>query len=287
MMFRNGAKILLRWVAALCLLGFVLVWPLPVEAAKVQYLLKSWNGPALRVFLTRPVGLAPDRPVVFVMHGMNRNAVQYRDQWHDLANQYDFLLVVPEFMDRKFPGSEAYSLGNVFDDQGKVRDESEWSYAAIEAIFDDLHLRFGVLAENYSLYGHAEGAEFVQGYIFHVAQTRADRIVVANAGGYMMPDFEVPFPRGLKDSASDEARLAGALQLPLTILLGTGDGNAGDLNLPDTTQAISQGEAFIEGARVAAEKKGIPFNWKLVRVEGAGENNYLMAPAAIPFLLNQ
>jgi poly(3-hydroxybutyrate) depolymerase len=76
MMFRNKAKILLRWAAVLCLLGFVSVWPLAVEAAKVQYLLKSWNGPALRVFVTRPVGLTPDRPVVVVMHGMNRDAVK-------------------------------------------------------------------------------------------------------------------------------------------------------------------------------------------------------------------
>ena len=293
MMSKTKARLVKRWIAAFCLLGFISAWPPPAEAAKIQYLFKAWNGPSLRVFVTRPVGLAPDRPVVFVMHGSERDAVGYRDQWHELANKYDFLLVVPEFRDRQFPGSESYSLGNVFDDQGRAREESGWSYAAIEAIFDDLHSRFGVSAETYSMYGHSEGAEFVQRYVLHVPQTRGHRFVAADAGQYMMPDFEEPFPYGLKRSVVDDTRLAGALRLPLVVLLEAHDTHSNDADLVEAPEAmvpgpirLARGEAFFAKGREASERLGVPFNWSLERVEGAGNDSRFMAPAAIPFLLN-
>jgi poly(3-hydroxybutyrate) depolymerase len=64
---------------------------------KQDFRFEGWDGPALRVFVTHPPGLAPDRPVVIVMHGRSRNADDYRDQWHELALAHAFLLVVPEF----------------------------------------------------------------------------------------------------------------------------------------------------------------------------------------------
>ena len=83
-----------------------LTWVNPLVAAKIQFKFDAWAGPVIRVFVTRPVGIAPDRPVVFVMHGVNRNADDYRDQWHALAIEHDFLLVVPEFSQRSFPDPE-------------------------------------------------------------------------------------------------------------------------------------------------------------------------------------
>ena len=65
-----------------------------VEAAKIRITVESPGGIEQYIHLSRPVNLAPDRPVVFVMHGMKRNADEYRDQWHDLADKHDFLLVV-------------------------------------------------------------------------------------------------------------------------------------------------------------------------------------------------
>lgn len=282
------------WTAVWCLLGFISAWPLPVEAAKILYQFKAWNGPPIRVFATRPVSLAPDRPVVFVMHGSERDALGYRDRWHDLANEYDFLLVVPEFRDRQFPGEEYYSLGNVFDDKGLLKDESGWSYAAIEAIFEDLHSRFGITTESFSLFGDSVGAEFVQRYVFHVPRSGADRIVAANAEQYLMPDFDEPYPDGLKGSGVDESQLAGALQQSFVVLLGTGDIDTGDADpgagtdpsLPGPDRR-ARGEAFFNQARQAAEQLDVPFNWSLERVKVPVNDNRLLAPAAIPYLLDR
>jgi dienelactone hydrolase len=288
-----GSRVLQYAVA--CFLMFVVsAWPAAAHAAKIVYKFKAWNGPELRIFATRPVGLEPDRPVVFVMSGVKGNTDEYREQWHDLAIEYDFLLVVPEFSDRYFPGSDQYDQGNVFNEQGVMRPESEESYAAIEAIFDDLRSRFQLSTNHYSLYGHSAGAQFAHRYIFHAPTARVSRVVVANAGWYMMPDFDVEYPYGLGHSAVDRNRLEQGLQLPVTLLLGEEDTDTDDENLRRTPEAMAQGphrlargQAFFEAARTAADQLGVPFNWSLHTVPGVGHDNRLMAPAAIPFLLSE
>jgi hypothetical protein len=272
----------------------ILAWANPAAAAKVLFKVDSWAGPSVRVYATRPVHLAADRPVVFVMHGVNRNANEYRDQWHDLANEHDFLLVVPEFSERNFPGSESYNLGNVFDENGKAVNEAEWSYSAIEPIFDEVRRRFGMTTERYSIYGHSAGAQFVHRFLFHVPGARVNQIVSANAGWYMMPDYEQDFPYGLRGSAVIREKLRAALQLPVTILLGEEDTDPEHPNLRRTPEAMAQGEHrfarghfFFEAARAYSEQLNVPFNWQLVTVPGADHDNRLMAPAAIPYLLNE
>jgi hypothetical protein len=280
------------WLIVFCLVFVVAAWPLTAEAATIQDRFKAWNGPELRIFVTRPVNLSPDRPVVFVMHGANRAYDDYREQWHELAIKNDFLLVAPEISRADLPGSEKDHLGNLFDEQGALKADSILSYSSIEAVFNDLRSRFNLTVNTYSLFGDAEGAQFVQRFVFYAPMSRVDRIVVANAAWYMMPDFDVAFPYGLGHSAVDRNRLEKALQLPVTILLGEKDTDPDDDKPLRTPEAMAQGphrlargQAFFDAARAAADQLGVPFNWSLETVPRAGHDNRWMAPAAIPFLL--
>ena len=275
-------------------LALVLIHAPPVLAAKILIKVDALDGPPIRVFITKPLHLEADRPIVFVMHGVNRNAVDYRDQWHELAREHDFLLVVPEFNDRNFPGAESYNLGNIFDQDDNVVNRSRWSYSAIEPIFDEVRHRFGMTTPRYSIYGHSAGSQFVHRFIFHVPNARVSQIVSANAGWYMMPDFEQDFPYGLRRSAVTRENLAAALQLPVTILLGEEDNDPDHPNLRRRPEAMQQGDhrlergfSFFEAARAYAQQKNIPFHWQLVTVPGADHDNRLMAPAAIPHLLTR
>jgi len=274
------------------LLLLLLLAAAPLQAAKIRILVESPGGVDQYVYLTRPVHLAPDRPVVFVMHGVQRNADEYRDQWHELAMEHDFLLVVPEFSDGDFPESEAYNLGNVFDGEGNRRPESAWSFSSIERIFDEVCNRFGMTAKTYALYGHSAGAQFVHRFLFHVPGARVTRAVAANAGWYTMPDFDVAYPYGLQGSAVTGEMLWKALQLPLTVLLGEEDTDPEHESLRRTPEALAQGlhrfargQAFYAAAQAAARRTGVPFNWQLATVPGADHDNRLMAPAAVPYLL--
>lgn len=283
-----------KTLSIIVLVILTLIWAGPADAEKSQFNFSSWGGPEIRVFITHPSGLAPDRPVVFVMHGMSRNADDYRDQWHDLAIKHDFLLVVPEFSQARFPGSRVYNLGNVFDADGRVVKEANWSYSAIELIFDEIRSRFAVTTERYSLYGHSAGAQFVHRYIFHVPEARVSQIVPANAGWYMMPDYERDYPYGLQGSVITPEELKKALQLPVTILLGDQDTDPRHESLRRRPEAMAQGEhrfarghTFFEAARDSAAQFNVPFNWQLATVPGAGHDNQLMAPAAFHICLAQ
>jgi poly(3-hydroxybutyrate) depolymerase len=264
------------------------------EAAKIRITVETPAGLEQHVFLSRPVGMTPDRPVVFVMHGMRRNADEYRDQWHDLAMEHEFLLVVPEFSEADFPESEAYNLGNLVDGAGNPRPESHWSFSAIEPIFDDVRQRFGVTADTYAIYGHSAGAQFVHRFLYFVPDARVSRAVAANAGWYTMPDFSVAFPYGLEGSAVTASMLREALQRPLTILLGEADTDPEHESLRRTPEALAQGphrfargQAFFEAGGDAARRLEVPLGWGMATVPGADHDNRLMAPAAIPYLLGR
>jgi len=262
-------------------------WIQPLQAAKIQFRFDNWAGPELTVFVTRPVGLAADRPVVFVMHGVKRNAGDYRDQWHELAIEHDFLLVVPEFTDADFPGAEGYNFGNVFDPNGAAQPQDRWAYSAIEPLFDEVRRRFEMSGDTYSIYGHSAGAQFVHRFISHEPQARISQAVIANAGWYMMPDLDIDFPYGFRHSVVGARQLELALQLPVTILLGEEDTDPEHSSLRRTPEALAQGthrfargQQYFESSRQAAETLGVPFRWQLVTVPGADHDNTLMAPIA-------
>ena len=135
--------------------------------------------------------------------------------------------------------------------------------------------------------GIQRGAQFVHRFLFHVFDARLSQAVVANAGWYMMPDPDVEYPYGFKDSLVGTEQLEKALQLPVTILLGDEDTDPDHQSLRRTPEALVQGEhrfargqAFFEASRSAARELGAPFNWQLVTVPGADHDNRLMAPAA-------
>ncbi len=266
----------------------------PAQAAKIRYTFDGWAGPALRVHATKPAGLEAGRPVVFVMHGVQRNAREYRDQWHELARKHRFLLLVPEFSQRDFPGSDAYNAGFLRDAEGRPRPREQWSFAALEPLFDDARRRFGMTTPRYAIYGHSAGAQFVHRYLFFVPGARIERAVPANAGWYLMPEYGVGYPYGLGGSPVTPEDLQRALAVPVTVLLGDRDTDPDHSSLRRTPEALAQGatrlergERFFETARELAERQGLPFNWRLVLVPGADHDNRLMAPAAVPWLLGE
>jgi hypothetical protein len=224
----------------------------PAQAAKIRYIFDGWAGPPLRVHATRPPGLAADRPVVIVMHGVQRNARDYRDQWHELATRHRFLLLAPEFNARDFPGAEGYNLGDRRTADGRLRPRDRWAYAALEPVFDDARRRFGATTDRYALYGHSAGAQFVQRLVF-CALSLPLTVLLGEADN----DPQHPSLR-----RTPEALAQGATRL-------------------------ERGQRFFATARDYAERQDVPFNWRQVLVPDVGHDNRLMAPAAIPWLLGE
>jgi hypothetical protein len=256
-----------------------------------DYLFSGWAGPPIQVFYAAPDNLGPDTPVVVVIHGAQRDADVYRDQWADLARAGGFVVLAPRFDKGAFPKESDFSQGGVFGDKDEVRPRKVWTFSAIEPMFDDYVHCNKSSRKSYRMYGHSGGSQFVHRFLFLTPGARADRVVMANAGWYTLPDPTIAWPYGLKGLPAGAANPGAAFAREATVLLGDADIDPNHKSLRHTPEADAQGafrfargHSFFRSARDQAERLGKPFNWKLAYVPGADHQNKLMAPQAAAIL---
>ena len=248
----------------------------------------GWAGPALRVFYQLPDNVTETTPVLIVLHGVQRDADNYRDEWARHARERGFIVVAPEYSAADFPGADEYSSGGFLAPDGSTRPPEQWSFAAIEPLFDEVRARTGTRVPRYVIYGHSGGAQFVQRFVLMMPDARYSRAIAANAGWYTMPTLDVDFPYGLRVTPVDRDRLTRALRRPLWILLGARDTNPRSANLRQTPEAarqgphrLARGDAFYRQAQETAQALGVETNWQRRYVPDAGHDNGAMARAAV------
>ena len=244
----------------------------------------------ITVYCYRSANWAPGRPIVFVFHGMNRNADEYRASWEGFADTDGLLIVCPEFTDAKYPGSRYYNTGNIMDKtngKGRLQPKDEWVFPVVDRIIRDVKERMGAANSPVAVFGHSAGAQMVHRYALFGGPTEAALIMPANAGWYTFPDESVRFPYGLGGVPLSDAELAAAFAKPVVILLGEADIKRTE-NLRQTPEADAQGmnrlergKKFFEVAQEKAEEMGVPFNWQAATVAGIGHDGAAMADAAL------
>src|SRR5688572_10514086 len=109
---------------------------LPQGSGRIELAGVAPDGAAMPLWYHRPAGYVGNGPVVIVLHGLNRDADNYRDNWVDLADRHRLLILTPEFSHAQFPGSETYNFGNMIDERGALRDRAQWSFGVIDRVFD-------------------------------------------------------------------------------------------------------------------------------------------------------
>jgi poly(3-hydroxybutyrate) depolymerase len=265
------------------------------QILKHEFLFSAWQGAPLKVWAYKPTEYSSTSKVLFVMHGTNRDADRYRDEWTEIAQKHNLLLIVPQFNTEDFPRALGYNLGNVFTNNtyNQINARDIWSYSAIEPLFDFVKEKYGNTSSNYRLYGHSAGSQFVHRFIFFVPDARVSKIVTANAGWYTAPDFSIEFPYGLKNSPVSEADVKSSLNQPVVVLLGEADNDPEHPSLRRAEPAMLQGKHrlergyhFYKQAEEAAKSHQVAFNWKLETVPNVGHKNGLMAQAAIKHLID-
>jgi hypothetical protein len=264
-----------------------------LPAGAHRFVFTDWQGPALPVWTYRPEGIDPaTAPIVIVMHGARRDADRYRDQWIKPAKAGGFIVVAPEFARTDFPKSRDYNLGGVFEARStRKRDEVQWSFSAIEPLFDLVVARLGSSQTRYSIYGHSAGSQFVHRFLFFKPEARVKRYLAANAGWYTFADPDIAFPFGLGDTGVSEETLKAALAKDVVILLGNKDTDPDGRSLNKSDGAMKQGrhrfargKAFFAAAQSYAESKGWDFGWSKRTVKGVAHSNGGMAPAAASYV---
>ena len=225
--------------------------------------------------------------IVFVMHGVSKDAAGARNIWIEYANRYGLLVVAPLFDREQWPRG-GYSYSSIFDPGGKPRDPSLWSFSVIEHLFDAIKTATGNASSRYLLYGHSEGGQFVHRLVLLLPAARYSRAVAANAGWYMMPSFDGKYPYGLAGSPATRDSLAKSLARDFVVLLGERDSDPNHFQLRRTPAAMAQGahrlargESFFQEGRKRAEELGSAFGWRIRTVpDAAHENDKMSRPAA-------
>ena len=256
-----------------------------------RFVFSGWSGPALPVWYVRPAGTPASAPLVFVFHGVRRDADRYLSEWLDVAEREQVVVVVPEFTCDGFPGAPNYNHGRLIDRSGRAVPASERTFAVIEPLFDAMREREALTAPTYWMLGHSAGAQFVHRYIMTGNGRRLERAVSANAGSYMYPDDRFAWPFGTRTLPDGIWVPERAYAVPMTILLGTADNDPDYPSLPREPEAMEQGPhrlarglAFSAATRADAARRGLPYAWDCRLVPGVGHDNGRMAPAGIAVL---
>ena len=260
----------------------------PTDSGKSSFVMNAHQKSdrrTLRVWTYLPDGWTEADPVLFVMHGMGRNAEDYLDTWTQTADQKRILLIAPAF-DNRFARyvTRDYQEGNVKSVFGQANPEDEWAFTVIENIIDRLNTENGWSITAYDMFGHSAGGQFVQRMVMLKPDARIRRAIAANAGSYTFIDEAVSYPYGLKSVPHDIAK---SLSTDLVILLGEQDNTATPGRLDASSLAMAQGEHrlhrgtnFFSSAREYAAENGLQSNWSLETVPDVGHDYKKMSAAA-------
>lgn len=240
-------------------------------------------GPVdLQVFTYRPATWSGERFLI-VMHGVLRNADEYRDHAVAMADRFGMLVVAPKFDSERFP-SRAYQRGGILREDKSAAPPAEWTYARIPELAAFVRTAAARPQAKFWIIGHSAGGQFVL-RMSAFQDTGAEALVAANPGTVLWPTKELSFGYGFgglpAELATDE-RLQRYLAAPLVLYLGTADDHA-DENFDGSDEGMLQGAgrhqrglSLYWTARTVAQLRGFAFGWRLVEAPGVEHDHAKM-----------
>lgn len=243
---------------------------------------KLFPDKPIKVWYYRPANLPKNAPLVFTLHGSDRDGQTTRNRWLKVARDYKVIVFAPEFS-YQYYNDTAYNLGGVIDDKLRQIPEARWTFNIIENIFDYTKQTYGYSGEQYYLYGLSAGAQFVHRFVLLKPQARYAKVALANAGFYTLPRFEDSYPYGLNKSGATPATQKTVLGKDFHIFLGDQDTQPTDLDGIEEVRKqgpnrLARGETFYGIGQVTAEQLKTPFGWKKTIVPGVAHEDYDIIP---------
>lgn len=258
-----------------------------ISTGKGNFIFRDQKGDkskSIKVYYYAPKKLNANSRIVFVLHGIARSGVSYRDRWIKHADKYNFLVLCPEFSEQDYPGFWGYHFGNMYDSKEKMFiEKNKWGFSVIERLFDYVKESAELRIENYCIFGHSAGAQFVHRMIIFLPEARTSLAIAANAGCYTMPDFDTTFCFGLKNTAVTKESLKKAFKKNLIIMLGKKDIIPRDETESERKQGkhrLEKGFNFLKMSKAQAESMNAQLNWRTKTIAGAGHNSPKLSEAA-------
>jgi poly(3-hydroxybutyrate) depolymerase len=245
------------------------------------------EAPPVRVWYHRPSHPSPKSRVLFLMHGSSRTGEEARNIGAPFAESHDFVLLVPEFREKDYPG-DRYAFGNMSDGAGHLQPEAKWGFTVIEHLFDLARQKLGLGATTYDIIGHSAGGQFVHRLVLFLPSARFRRAIASSPGRYAFPTLSQSFPYGLGGSGIDAARLARAFGRDFILLLGdrdTTDREREPAAMFQGANRYARGLRFFATATEEARALNSTLAWRLRLVNGADHTPAPMVRASLQELL--
>lgn len=228
------------------------------------------------VYYYRSSGWTQKDDLYICFPGYTRNAKSFLERLIPVAEEYNLLIVCPEFSEKKYPGACWYQEGNIsdLDDVGGViQKRSQWTFRVIDKLISRVIRRTHAKGK-IILFGHSAGAQLMHRYSLFGKSELADEIICANAGWFTFPDFHVPYPYGLQGLPYSEKELKRALGRKVIHLMG-GDDLSREAPFRTTKEADAQGlnrmercNNYFHYAESKAYECKCPFHWELKVIPG-------------------
>ncbi|MCO6357547.1 hypothetical protein [Roseivirga pacifica] len=303
--FRVIKKVVLYTLAILLLLsvtGYVYLYVLPkgpeltatrrINAGTDSFVIHAYKESerkSIRVWTYKPETWNDKDKIVFVMHGGGRNADDYLNAWIDLANENNLLIIAPEF-ENKFSNytTNDYQEGNLFTFFGSKNPKTEWAYTVVENIFNHIKSVNNITNEQYDIFGHSAGGQFVHRMVMLMPESRIGTAIAANSGFYSLPNENLAFPYGIENTATD---LQKSYKKRLIVLLGELDNEPSlgtfrttDLAMEQGAHRLERGTTFFNANKELVDKNNWEFNWTIDTVKNTGHNYKKMSESAIEWI---
>lgn len=242
----------------------------------------------MRVFYFSPSNANAGTPIVFVFHGVDRNAMDYRNAIENKAIAKGFIAVVPEFSEQNFPGQSAYQIGNVYQDGDNpspqtLNPRARWSVNLIEPLLDFARKKSGASNAACYMIGHSAGAQYLHRLLLFKPDLPFAKAVVSAAGWYTIPDTSVGFPYGFGGSPFLINPLSTVYARKVFVQVGNDDNNPNASNLRRNAEADLQGthrlaraQYFFSKNQSTAQSNQMSFSWELKIINGL---NHSYSPA--------
>lgn len=274
-------------------------------AAKSQGMLSAGEG----VFTYKEPSTFADRPVnvhyyipeaigkdtmriVFVFHGADRGWETLMDTWGEAARKNHFMVFIPHFTSDTFPNNDYQEAGVVGKDVNVLSPHSAITPVLIDSMFKYIQRHTVNCPENYSIYGHSAGGQFVHRFLLLNDSPWLDRAVIGSPGWYTFPDKSLDYPYGIGNVpyVTNES-MRKMFSRDVTVELSECD-TVREWFLRKTPEAEAQGRNRLDRGlnyyaycRKLCTEHGWDFNWRCMVVPKLGHQSAEMGMAALPILL--
>jgi len=181
----------------------------------------------------------PGSPTLVAIHGISRNAAELATRFAHHPAFRDVNVIAPLFERERF---------GKYQQLVTRRPNETRSDEGLFALLADLSARKGIATDRILLFGFSGGAQMAHRVtMFHPG--RVERLCIAAAGWYLMPDKDLAYPYGLGEGCPTDARASEFLDVPTTVIVGDRDIRIDEAVCQDAIVVSRQGSNRLERAR--------------------------------------